>query len=58
MAAGTAPALDPKNSKPTNSKDENELTQSAKPKSFKEWFVRKLEQIFEHNHKHDAYPGL
>jgi hypothetical protein len=53
MAAGTAPALDP-----NNNKNENEQTHLAKPDSFKEWLVAKLDKIFRHNHEHDTYFGM
>jgi hypothetical protein len=45
MAAGTAPALEPKNV----GKSDTEQTHVTKPNSFKEWLVHKLDKIFEHN---------
>lgn len=45
MASGAAPALDPANA----DKNETEQTLVTKPNSFKEWLVRKLDKIFEHN---------
>lgn len=52
MAAGAAPALEPQ-------EDKNESEQThPKPNSFKEWLIRKLDKLFEHNHEHDTYPGL
>lgn len=53
MAAGTAPALDP-----NNNNSENEKTHLAKPESFKEWLVTKLDKVFRYNHEHDAYFGM
>jgi len=53
MAAGSAPALEPK-----NEKNQTEQTHLTKPNSFREWLVRKLDQIFEHNHEHGTYPGF
>jgi hypothetical protein len=45
MAAGTAPALAPKNSAEKN----GEPTLPSKPKSFIERLAQKLTEIFEHN---------
>jgi hypothetical protein len=53
MAAGASPALEP-----NNGNNESEETHLTKPKSFKEWLVRKLDQMFEHKHEHDTYPGF
>lgn len=53
MAAGSAPALEPK-----NEKNQTEQTHLTEPNSFREWLVRKLDQIFEHNHEHGTYPGF
>lgn len=53
MAAGPAPALEPQ-----DGKNEREQTHLTKPNSFQEWLVRKLSQLFKHDHEHDAYPGF
>lgn len=50
MVTGAAPALDTQNCEQAKS----DQTPDPKPATFKEWLVRKLSEIFEHNEKLDV----